>query len=191
MKLLSEFTWEPSRKYRAVTTCDIVLDLGMGYVGSHEFRTKDNRLLGILNDDRLTIFAGYASDLCSPGWYFLGRWYGTPSKGMELEAILHDFARQVMDTPCCPWDRHGSDDLFYNCGKMRGHGMKIDLYHGAVAGPVGSLWIWLNRPRHDIFCSVCENQKASHENNPLPPILPRHPELHTQRLSGRFKISVC
>jgi hypothetical protein len=157
MKQLSEFHFQPTRKYRAVLTCDLELNLGMGYKGYHEFCADSGQLLGILSDDDLTIFAGYASDLCSPGFYLFGRWYGTPSKGMELEAFLHDFARQVMDVPCCPWDRKGSDDLFYNAGKMRGHGMRIKIYHGAVAGFFGSLWIKLNKPRHEVYCRSSHN----------------------------------
>lgn len=152
MKRISEFCWQPTRKYRAVLTADLVLDLGMGYKGRHEFCAGEGQLLGILNDDKLTILKGYASDLCSPGFYLFGRWFGTPSKGLELEAFVHDFARQMVGLPCCPWDRKGSDDLFYNAGKMRGHGMKIDVYHGAVAGRLGNLWMRLNKPRHDVYC---------------------------------------
>jgi hypothetical protein len=154
MKQLSSFYFDPSRKYRAVLACDLVIDLGAGFRGHHEFQHQET-LWGVLDDDRLTIFAGYASDLCSPGFYFCGRWFGTPSKGAELAAFLHDFLRQFMapNLACSPWDRAETDRLFYNAMTMLGFRGR-DIYNGAVAGPLGSLWIWLNKPRPDVYCRV-------------------------------------
>jgi hypothetical protein len=156
MKILSNFHWQSSQKYRARLCCDLELDLGMGYPGIHEF-CHDSNLWGILRDDRLTIMAGYASDLCSPGFYLFGKWYGTPSKGAELPAFLHDFARQFMrpNVACSPWDRKGSDDLFYNALRMMRHPL-AGTYHGAVAGPIGDLWMRLNRPRPETYCRCHE-----------------------------------
>lgn len=133
-------------------TCDALWDLEMGYRGYHEFCHED-LLLGILRDDRLTILKGYASDLCSPGWYLLGEWYGTPSKGKEDKSIVHDFTRQFMrpHVACSPWDRKATDDIFYN-GMRDSKTWGKSLFHGAVAGPIGSAWMWLNKPRPDVYC---------------------------------------
>lgn len=152
MKLLSEFHWKSSPKYRAVLTCDPVIDLQMGYRGDHEF-VHEGTTWGFLHDDILTMQAGYASDLCSPGFYLFGKWHGTYSKGCEIPAYLHDFARQFMrpNVACSPWDRKGADDLFYNAMtmvKFPGRG----LYHGAVKGPIGNLWMHLNRSRPKTSC---------------------------------------
>lgn len=149
MKLLSDFHWKSTSSHRAVLTCDVTVDLEEGYTGYHEF-CHDNNLWGILRGDKLTIMAGYASDLCSPGFCLFGRWYGTPSRGDELAAILHDFTRQFMapNLECSPWKREDTDRIFYN-SLSRG---RRSLYHGAVAGPLGSLWIWLNKPRPDVYC---------------------------------------
>ena len=150
MHLLSPVSWKSTRKYRAVTTGDLVLDLCMGFKGTHFFYCGET-LLGMIVDDILTIFAGYASDLCSPGFYLLGMWVGTYSRGMELEAFLHDFLRQFL-IPCAPWDRKITDTLFYNAGRMRGHGIRIKIYHGAVSGKLGDAWMWLNKSRPDVYC---------------------------------------
>ncbi len=154
MKLISTFHWSPSRKWRAVLGGDLVIDLGIGHRGHHEF-VHGQTVWGTLINDRLTIFAGYASDLCSPGFYLFGRWFGTPSRGAELPAILHDFLRQFMapNLACSPWDRHETDRLFFNALEMVGFCGR-DVYHGAVAGPIGSLWIWLNKPRPDVYCRI-------------------------------------
>lgn len=157
MKQLAGFHFSSDKKYRAKLTADLVLDLGMGYRGYHVFAHEETRW-GMLNNDVLTIFAGYASDLCSPGIYVFGVWLGTPSRGMELEAFVHDFLRQFMSVPCVPWDRKSSDAIFYNAGIMRGHNMKIKVYHGAVAGKLGDLWMWLNKERPEVSCTICESK---------------------------------
>jgi TM2 domain-containing membrane protein YozV len=156
MRLLSQCRHEPTRRHRAVLTADLSLDLGMGYRGTHHFY-HEQTLWGVLVDDHLHILAGYASDLCSPGFYLFGRWWGTPSKGAELASILHDFARQFMRpaVACSPWDRKGSDDLFYNALCLSNHPL-ASTYHGAVAGRLGDLWLRLNRPRPAVSCKRCQ-----------------------------------
>lgn len=156
MILLSEFDFKSTRKHRGVLTCDVELDLEMGYKGSHEFHHKKT-CWGRIDDDHLTMLAGYASDLCSPGFWLFGKWRGTYSEGMELESILHDFARQFMrpGLACSPWDRKGTDDLFYNAGQMRGSKL-IPTYHAFVASPIGSAWMALNRARPEVYCRCCD-----------------------------------
>jgi hypothetical protein len=155
MILLSEFEFAPTRKHRGVLRRDLELDLCMGFTGQHEFYHKAT-CWGRANDDHLTILAGYASDLCSPGFWLFGKWRGTYSQGMELEAFLHDFLRQFMrpGLPCSPWGRKTTDDLFYNAGKMRKSKL-IPTYHAFVASPIGSAWIALNRARPDVSCRCC------------------------------------
>lgn len=159
MKLLSEFHHQASKTHRAVLTCDLTVNLGEGHVGYHEF-CHDQNLWGILNNDRLTIMAGYASDLCSPGFYLFGKWYGTPSKGAELASFLHDFTRQFMrpNVECSPWDRKATDRIFYNALCMTRFPGR-DLYHGAVSNILGDVWMWLNRPRPDVYCRCIHRTK--------------------------------
>lgn len=172
MKRLSEFDWISTRKYRGMLTADLVLDLGMGYRGRHDFRHTGTSW-GILSDDQLTIFAGYASDLCSPGFYLLGRWWGTPSRNAELPAFLHDFVRQFMApaVACSPWDRKGADDLFYNALRMQRHPL-AGTYHGAVSGPLGRIWERINKPRLAVSCAChrdtlrCIEEWSGHQSTP-------------------------
>lgn len=156
MTIVTPFQWTSSREYRAVLTADAKVYLGMGYSGRHEFCSEDGTLRGVLENDMLTLRAGYASDLCSPGYYLFGKWFGTPSKGAEIPAFLHDFARQFMrpNVACSPWDRKGSDVIFYNALTMVKHPLR-DIYHGAVAGVFGNAWMALNRPRPKNYCRCC------------------------------------
>lgn len=159
MKQITDLHYNPSKTHRAVLTSELVVDLGEGHVGYHEF-CHDGNLWGILNNDRLAIMAGYASDLCSPGFYLFGKWYGTPSKGAELAAFIHDFTRQFIrpNVECSPWTRKDTDRIFYNALKMTRFKGR-DIYHGAVSGFLGSFWTWINRPRHDVYCRCIHRTK--------------------------------
>lgn len=96
----------------------------------------------------LTILPGYACDGYSPVIRFCGRWLRlTPVPRAGLwPAVLHDALRQMLPLPGCPFTRKDSDDWFYNA--LTAGGLQRDyagIYHGAVAGPVGTAWLRLTR----------------------------------------------
>lgn len=107
-------------------------NLGAGFVGSHAF--MDNGvLLGHLEDDDLTIFAGYASDGASPYFgKFLGIRIGTPSHAKTAPGwFVHDFLYQFADLPCCPWTYAQADLTLY--WLMRNEGSILCApYHAGV-----------------------------------------------------------
>jgi len=104
---------------------------------------------GLCVDGILRIYAGYACDGYSPVLKIFGKFIRltpTPKCGM-LPAVVHDFTRQFIEVKGCPWDRKFSDDLFYDL-LVAGQEKKIaSIYHGAVAGKVGDLFIAISRKK--------------------------------------------
>lgn len=153
-RLLSAFTWERSRKYRAITTCEVVVKLNRPqYRGSHRF-VLDGRLLASLDNDILTIHEGYASDLCSPAIRIGKWWIGTPTSEREaLAAIVHDVTRQLLASKlaCIPWDRKDTDDFFFEFLK-ESNSWVSGIYHRAVSGLVGSLFMRLTARTYKMSC---------------------------------------
>lgn len=95
-----------------------------------------------------SILPGYACDGYSPVIRICGRWLRltpTPCAGL-FPAVLHDALRQFLPVPGCPWGRADTDAWFYNAlragGLPRHH---AGIYHGAVAGPIGTAWLTLTR----------------------------------------------
>lgn len=69
----------------------------------------------------------------------------TPKCGFG-PAILHDIARQFSRVSGCPWDRQQTDDWFFNCLIAGGvPERRAGLYHHAVAGTLGDIYIALTR----------------------------------------------
>jgi hypothetical protein len=98
--------------------------------------------------DFLTILPGYACDGYSPVIRICGRWVRiTPTPACGLwPAVLHDLLRQFLPIPGCPWTRQDTDNWFYaalTAGNLHPH--HAGLYHGAVAGPLGTAWIAITR----------------------------------------------
>ena len=102
----------------------------------------------------LTVKAGYALDgyspviscpfFCDPEDPWL-RLTPTPKCGFA-PAILHDITRQFLNVPGCPWDREQTDEWFYNCLIAGGTSKRrAGVYHHAVAGPVGDIYIKATR----------------------------------------------
>jgi hypothetical protein len=106
------------------------------------------RLLGILNHQKIIILPAYAGDGYSPVIRFLGRWIRltpTPACGYA-PAIGHDFTRQFYHVTGCPWTRRDSDNWFYNWLR-RGGEPRVGIFHRAVAGPLGTAYIWATRKK--------------------------------------------
>ena len=105
-------------------------------------------LLGVLANRQIIIFPAYAGDGYSPVIRFLGRWIRltpTPACGYA-PAIGHDFTRQFYHVTGCPWTRRDSDNWFYNWLR-RGGEPRTGIFHRAVAGPIGTAYIWLTRKK--------------------------------------------
>jgi hypothetical protein len=96
------------------------------------------------------VMPGYACDGYSPVIRICGRWVRlTPTPPCGLwPAVLHDVLRQFLSVPGCPWSRAESDAWFYEALHSGGlHPHHAGIYHGAVAGPLGSAWLRLTRTR--------------------------------------------
>jgi len=153
-RLLSPFCWHTSPKYRCELTADCVVDLRKGWRGVHEIQISESLTVRI-DDDRLTIPRGYASDLCSPAIYVCGRWIGTPSSHREaLAAVVHDVTRQLLcyRLACLPQlTRKLTDDLFFDfLAESKSRWTRI--FHRAVSGPVGSIFMLLTAKNETRKC---------------------------------------
>lgn len=149
--LLSEVQYDQGSEYRFKLTGDLVVYLNKGLRGFHELK-NNGTVWAILNNDKLTILAGYAFDGCSPAWRFLGRWYGTPTpRAVVPAAAVHDCLRQFMGVKCLGYDRKLTDDIFHDMLREAGF-PATSIYHGAVAGFWGSLFIKLTRKNSDAHC---------------------------------------
>lgn len=111
------------------------------YAGERHLARWDGRIF--------TVLQGYACDGYSPVVRMFGRWVRltpTPRRAGLWPSVLHDCLRQFLLTPGCPWTRQDSDAWFYDAllaGGLDRH--RAGIYHGAVAGPLGSAWIALTR----------------------------------------------
>ncbi len=145
-RILSELRYTSGGRYRFCLTADLAVDLGLGLNGNHVLRDGETDW-AILRGDILTIFEGYAFDGCSPAWQIFGRWFGTPTPRKAVAAAaVHDCLRGYLGLDCLHYTRKDTDDVFWNMLKAEGFPMG-GVYHGAVAGPIGSLYIRLTAAR--------------------------------------------
>jgi len=114
------------------------------------------RVLATLRGAVFSILPGYACDGFSPvirlGRGRFLRITPTPRCGL-FPAVLHDALRQFIDTPGCPWTRYDTDVWFYRSmvvGGLTDH--HAGIYHGAVAGPLGTAWLALTRTPDPRLC---------------------------------------
>jgi hypothetical protein len=95
-----------------------------------------------------TVLPGYACDGYSPVIRLCGRWVRitpVPKAGL-WPAVLHDALRQFQAVAGCPWTRRDTDAWFYDALLAGGlHPHHAGIYHGAVAGPLGTAWMSLTR----------------------------------------------
>lgn len=145
-RIQSELVWRTSPECRGQLKADLAIDLRKGYRGQHVF-CLDGIPFATLNDDLFTTLSGYRSDLCSPAVKIRGRYIGTPTTRHEVAAAFtHDAMRTALGCPCCPFDRKITDDTFYDL-LLESGSRWTPIYHGAVAGIIGSFYIWLSRFR--------------------------------------------
>lgn len=118
----------------------------LGYI--YEFYSGDT-LLARHDFGTTMLQAGFACDGYSPvirlpfGKFL--RLTPTPKAGM-FPAIWHDFTRQFLDVPGCPWTRIQSDYWFYDALVAGGCNPHLaGTYYGAVAGVAGDAFIALTR----------------------------------------------
>lgn len=146
-RIQSPVDYEYGGKYRFVLRQDLVVNIKKGLQGFHILR-DGKTAWAMLDCDTLTIFAGYAFDGCSPAWRIFGRWYGTPTPPCAVAAAaVHDCLRGYMRLACIGITRQDTDAIFYNMLKEAGF-RASEVYHGAVAGPLGGIYLRLtgNRP---------------------------------------------
>ena len=136
-----------------LTTRDVAFTLDRYYGDPFMLLTGD-KILASYFSGRLVVHAGYASDGYSPvisypfsrdpqdPWL---RLTPTPQCGFA-PAILHDITRQFLNVPGCPWDREQTDTWFFNCLVAGGMSRRrAGIYHHAVAGPIGDVYIKATR----------------------------------------------
>lgn len=153
-RVLSELRYDEGGRYRFVLTSDLVVHLNKGLRGNHVLRDGDTDW-ATLRGDTLTIFSGYAFDGCSPAWRVFGRWFGTPTPHNAVAAAaVHDCLRGYLGLPCLHYTRQDTDDVFWDMLKEAGFAMG-DVYHGAVAGPIGSLYLRLTAARPNRATCKC------------------------------------
>jgi hypothetical protein len=122
-----------------------IFETDRDFGGTYHFYSGD-KLLAIHKLSLLVILGGYASDGYSPVKRLFGKWIRfvrTPKCGFG-PAVIHDLTRQFLNTPGCPWDRKQTDDWFYNCLR-RGGEPHTGIFHRAVAGSLGTAYIWMTR----------------------------------------------
>lgn len=156
-RLLSDFVQGPSHGFRSWLKHDCVVDLRKGFRGYHEF-TEWGHLFAILDDDRFTICGGQGSDLCSPAVKIGPFWLGTPSGPHEaLAAWVHDTTRRALRAGCSQLTRKITDDLFYDF-LVAARSRWSRIFHGAVAGPLGTAYMKLATPKlNSVTCKCHKN----------------------------------
>lgn len=140
------YTTQPGR-WHFVLTQKLVVNLGLGLKGFHEF-VANERGWGHVFDDSLVIYAGYASDGCSPTYIIPGTSIrlGTPSPASSAAGFfVHDFMRQFLNLPCRPWTRAQTDSVFYDL-MSNDHFPLAAVYYAVVAGPLGDMWLHASKP---------------------------------------------
>ncbi len=153
-RVLSTPVYQYGGKYRFKLLADLTVDIDLGLSGKHALYDGD-RQWAMLDGDRLTIFKEYSFDGCSPSIRVFGRWFGTPTpKAAVVAAAVHDCLRGYLGLPCLDYTREDSDDVFYNL--LRDAGFPLEgVYHGAVAGFWGSLYVKLTAARPNKARCVC------------------------------------
>jgi len=134
-----------TNQWPLVLISNFEFELDRDFGGVYEFYSG-SKLLGIITGSKLEILRGYAGDGYSPVISLFDCWIRltpTPKCGFA-PAVIHDFTRQFLNTPGCPWDRKQTDDWFYNCLR-RGGEPRTGIFHRAVAGPLGTAYIWATR----------------------------------------------
>jgi len=117
-----------------VLTEDLTVDLGLGLKGQHLFIDRGLSICR-LDGDLFTLFAGYASDGCTP--YFgclLSLRIGTPTPQGTAACSwwIHDAMYQFGELSCAPWSYAQADDVFFHL--LRTYGWKLaSPYHAAVS----------------------------------------------------------
>jgi hypothetical protein len=116
-----------------VLRSDIAVNLCLGLKGRHLFQDR-GVTRGKLVGDRLTVFAGYASDGASPHIFTVGKLrIGTPSHRKTAPGFfIHDFLYQFGSLPCCPWSYEQADDVLYHLMRQEGSVLAAP-YHAAVS----------------------------------------------------------
>jgi hypothetical protein len=157
IRILSDLRYQYGGKYRFQLTGDLVVYLNKGWQGHHDLCDGETTW-AILDDDKLTIMAGYSFDGCSPSIRMFGRWFGTPTPKKAVAAsAVHDALRGYMGIKCLSYTRKDTDDVFFDMLKLSGFALG-SVYHGAVAGPIGSLYSRLTSARPNnarCSCHTC------------------------------------
>lgn len=155
MKHISSLRYRTTGVHRAQLVADFTVDVEKGFQGYHEYEDEDGFHFATLNDDFLTLHAGWGWDKCSPSVKVFGRWFGTYSGTAETFAsAIHDATRAILAADCSPFTRKMTDDLFWDALVLKKSRVRR-TFHTAVASPIGSFFMWLTRGRSECSCLTC------------------------------------
>jgi hypothetical protein len=112
-RLIGDHKYETGPRYRFRTTADVTIFLHRD-LGYHNFSDAAGQTWLHIEEELVTVRAGYATDGCSPKAKFFGMWVGTPDFAWtRLASTIHDAFYQFAHCPCCPLTRNEADWLFY------------------------------------------------------------------------------
>lgn len=121
---------------------NITVDLNLPLHGSVSFRDSSCREWARLDDDALTIRAGYSWDgaTCAPNF-----------KVVMLPSLIHDVLYQFLQTDAMRdrIDRKTADLLFYHAMKAQGFILRGPYYH--AVRKFGHLYLRDNPPVHSVI----------------------------------------
>lgn len=133
------YKWVLPRDYSYHT--GVVPDFGAAAIGSVSFADERGKYwLSIDVEGKVTVYAGYAWDGCSPKFRVFGWLLGTPDGDVNPNtgypssyhaSLLHDVLYQFLDDPRMPYTREQADEVFHRA--LVAHGFSVPwLYWKAV-----------------------------------------------------------
>lgn len=160
-RVLSDLCYTEGGRYRFVLTANLRVNLKLGLRGFHVLQDRGTTR-ATLDDDTLEIRKGYAFDGCSPAYRVFGKWVGVPTPDSAVAAsAVHDCLRGFLHLPCLRYSLEDTDAVFKAVLEEEGFDHS-ELYHAAVAGPLG-------RAYHRLTSAKQSDAKCRH-HLPLAPV---------------------
>ena len=111
------YDYRPEEKYRFLLTHNYTLEITTVY-GNFKFYQGKKKLAQI-SGSRLTIFAPFAWDGCSPSQFLGIQKLSAPTPPSMVEpSLVHDLFYQFMKVRDCPWDKAWADQEFLRLARQ-------------------------------------------------------------------------
>jgi hypothetical protein len=109
--IVPHYEWREKEKNRFVLRGDFSTDLSRAF-GAYSLRVG-GREVARIEGRRLTVWAGFEWDGCTPNQLFGITWLSVPSPPQTAApSLVHDILRQFCRVPGAPWDCRFADDEF-------------------------------------------------------------------------------